>query len=485
MPEKTSRRGEQQDDLAASSRPHDGAERQKQSPEADRLGDALAFTANGLAPTTVGGAHQIAMLQSLQRAAGNAAVEHLVAQRAVAMAPAIALTDKDIDAIGDQVHTAIEGLGTDEEAVYAGLEKLGKNQPLIDKLKVSYLAHYKADLEGDIRGDFSGKELQLALELINIKDDAKKADLVGQVPTTDPEFKAAARALYAAMKGMGTDIDALYGVLIPFNRDKAKLDKLKLVYTAELAGGLTGKGLEEDIKDEWGLSKNEQSYALYLLNAPLPVANTGAVPRATAGVEAFKQKVPGGEVSAKTGVDPGFGTAEAYEIGYKGGLARETHWLQFIWREIEVTDPVRGQFRLSDIWHANVGDYRLTTDPANPVYNTDSLDHDSPFYEAAAASEVTNEAMTMFDMPSDPAGLVAREFAAGATHVVARAHFNTFMVRDDRVLEQTKVDVQWDHLAPATPPRTQSAKSAGKVSRLPKDMKARLVAQYPKFSYIQ
>lgn len=483
MPDKTSRRREQQDDLATSSRPHDPVERQK--PDAAVVGDALSLANPGLAMGAMGGAHQIAMLQSLQRTAGNAAVEHLVAQRAVAMAPAIALTDKDIDAIAEQVHTAIEGLGTDEEAVYSALEKLGKNQPMIDKMKASYKTQFKADLEGDIRGDFSGKECQLAMELINIKYDPKKADLVGQVPATDPEYKAAARALYAAMKGMGTDIEALYGVLIPFNRDKAKLDKLKAVYTAELAGGLTGKGLEEDIKDEWGLSKNEQSYALYLLNAPLPVANTGAVPRATAGVEAFKQKVPGGEVSAKTGVDPGFGTAEGYEIGFKGGLARETHWLQFIWREIEVTDPVRGQFRLSDIWPSNVSPYKLTTDPDSPVYNTDSLDPTNPFYEAAGASEVTAETMTMFDMPSDPAALVAREFAAGATHVVARAHFNTFMVRDDRVLEQTKVDVQWDHLAPATPPRTQSAKSAGKVSRLPKDMKKRLVEQYPRFSYIQ
>ena len=484
MPDKISRRRERLDDVPAPSRPHETVER-KPSTQGDHLADAVAFAAGGLGSTSLGGPQQIAMMQSLQRTAGNAAVERLVAQRAVAMAPAIALTNKDIDAIAEQVHTAIEGLGTDEEAVYSALEKLGKNQPMINKVKTSYKTQFKADLEGDIRGDFSGKECQLALELINIKHDPKKADLVGKVPATDPEYKAAARTLYAAMKGMGTDIEALYGVLMPFNRDKAKLDKLKAVYTAELAGGLTGKGLEEDIKDEWGLSKNEQSYALYLLNAPLPVANTGAVPRATAGAEAFKQKVPGGVASARTGVDPGFGSAQGYEIGFKGGLARETHWLQFIWREIEVTDPVRGKFRLSDVWHANVGDYSLTTDPANPVYNTDSLDHNNPFYEAAGASEVTNETMTMFDMPSDPSALVAREFAAGATHVAARAHFNTFMVRDYRVLEQTKVDVQWDHAGPATPPRTQSAKSAGKVSSLPKDMKKRLVQQYPRFSYIQ
>src|SRR3989442_12756397 len=107
MPDKTSRRREQQDDLATSSRPHDPVERQK--PDAAVVGDALSLANPGLAMGDMGGTHQIAMLQSLQRTAGNAAVEHLVAQRAVAMAPAIALTDKDIDAIAEQVHTAIEG----------------------------------------------------------------------------------------------------------------------------------------------------------------------------------------------------------------------------------------------------------------------------------------------------------------------------------------------------------------------------------------
>src|SRR2546425_320129 len=154
MPDKTSRRREQQDDLATSSRPHDPVERQK--PDAAVVGDALSLANPGLAMGAMGGAHQIAMLQSLQRTAENAAVEHLVAQRAVAMAPAIALTDKDIDAIAEQVHTAIEGLGTDEEAVYSALEKLGKNQPMINKMKASYKTQFKADRQG-ARGRHQGR----------------------------------------------------------------------------------------------------------------------------------------------------------------------------------------------------------------------------------------------------------------------------------------------------------------------------------------
>src|SRR2546430_12111437 len=107
MPDKISRRRERLDDVPAPSRPHEKVER-KPSSQGDRLADAVAFAAGGLGSTSLGGPQQIAMMQSLQRTAGNAAVERLVAQRAVAMAPAIALTNKDIDAIAEQVHTAIE-----------------------------------------------------------------------------------------------------------------------------------------------------------------------------------------------------------------------------------------------------------------------------------------------------------------------------------------------------------------------------------------
>ena len=406
-------------------------------------------------------------------------------QRAVAFAPAIAVTDKDIEALADQVHTAIEGLGTDEEGVYSALQKLGKDQPTINRLKKKYKDKYKADLEADIRGDFSGKELQLALELINIKADAKQAALVGQMPATDAEFKAAAKALYAAMKGMGTKIETLYGVLIPFNRDKAALDKLKAVYQTELAGGLTGKGLEADIKDEWGLSKNEESYALYLLNAPPPGTPHAGPALTAAGAEAFKTTVPGGELSARTGASMGAPYDQMYSLGYKGGLANESHWLQFIWREVCVTDAKGKNSRLADSITTTGGTCNLTTDPDAPNYNTDSASPTSPFYEAGGMHGRTDDSITMFDMPAPATAFVTREFAGGAKKVVSRAHFNTFLVRDYKVLQQVKVDVEWTFVTAASPPRVQSARSEGDADSLPKDMKLRLVAQYPLFAYIK
>jgi hypothetical protein len=436
---------------------------------------------------------------ALQRAAGNRAVEGLIAtrgrapadrerppvQRAVAFAPAIALTDKDLEALADQVHTAIEGWGTDEEGVYSAFQKLGKAQPTINKLKKKYKDKYKADLEADVRGDFSGKELQLALELINIKADAKQAALVGQKPATDPEFKAAAKALYAAMKGMGTKIEALYGVLMPFNRDKPALDRLKAVYQTELLGGLTGKGLEADIKDEWGLSKNEESYALYLLNAPPPGAPHAGPALTAAGAEAVKGKVPGGELSARTGASMGAPYDQMYSLGYKGGLAAESHWLQFIWREVVVTDARGKDSRLADSITTTGGTYNLTTDPDAPNYNTDSASATSPFYEAGGLHGRTADSITMYDMPAPATAFVTREFAGGAKRVVSRAHFNTFLVRDYKVLQHVKVEVEWTFVNAAAPPRVQSARSEGNAESLPDDIKLRLVAQYPLFAYIK
>jgi hypothetical protein len=458
----------------------------------------------------MGDSSRASALTSLQRAAGNGAVDWLVSesahsqaqprfnlsvQRAVAFAPAIALTDKDYDAIAEQVHKAIEGLGTDEQAVYSALEKLGKDQTGIDKLKQVYKTKYRVDLEDDIRGDFSGRELQLALELINIKDDKKKSDLVGTVPATDAEYKTAADKLYGAMKGMGTNTEILDGVLMPFNRDKAKLDRLKDVYkNQEPGGGLTGKGLEADINDEWGLSKNELSYALYLLNAPPPGTLHTSATVSTAGPEGFADAVPGGAVSAHTGAKfrvGGTDVPDGFSIGYEGGLASESHWLQFIWREIIVTDAAGADSSLNDsITTSSKTPYNLTTDPGSPNYNTDSKQAGgNPFYESSFSTNRTAEATTMFDYPAPMNHLVNREFAKGATKVISRAHFNTFLIRDYKTLERVSVDVEWvfnGPIAGGSPPapRTQTV-SGGAADKLPSDMKDVLVAQYPHFSYIQ
>jgi hypothetical protein len=452
------------------------------SARAFTVGRNIFFGSNEYSPGTFEGqrliAHELAHV--VQQSSGLSMIQR-----------AVALTDDDYKALAEQLYKAMKGLGTDEEAIYAALQKLDKDAAAITKLKEVYKKNYKgADLEAEIRSEMSGKELRFALELIGIKDDPKSADIVGKLPTTDDEYKAVAKKLYAAMKGLGTDEEAIYGLLLPFNRDEPKLTKLKTIYQSELKGGLTGKGLEADIKDE--MSSDELAYALYLLNAPPPAANRTTVTVSKPGTEAHTGKVEGGEVSVHTGTQytpTAAGAAlrpEGFSLGYKGGLASETRWLQFIWREIVVNHPTKGEYHVkAAIGTSAKHGYSLTTDRDKPTYNTDSADADNPFYEAGFFSNRTADAMTMFDQPAAIESHVRAAFSDGATKVTSRAHFNTFLIRDYKTLYHVYLQVEWTFNSAAASPNVQTVKSAGKADSLPSDMKEKLVEQYPKFDYIQ
>jgi annexin-like protein len=430
------------------------------------------------------GAPDLLSVATLQRSVGNAAVATLLRADGPRLMRLVTLTADDETALCEQLHDAMAGWGTDERKIYVSLQKLGKDATAIAALKKAYKDKYGDDLEAELRSEMSGEELRLALDLIGIVEDTSKGAMVGSAPTTPEGFKRAAAALYGAMKGWGTDEEAIFAALIPFNRDAASLATLSTTYSTEHSGGLTGKGLEADLNDE--LSGDELSYALFLLNAPPPRAATGAPGVAAPGTEVHTGKVEGGTVSVRTGTQlTAGGLAEGYSVGYKGGLSDESAWLQFIWREIEVEDPVRGDFRLDQTITTSGGTYKLTTDPDDPHYNTDTASGTDPFYEAAGMSDRTADSSTMYDMPSPMDHLVKAQLAAGATKVTSRAHFNTFLIRDYRAIYRVTVDVEWVFTSAATPPRTQRVTGTSKVDGLPSGIRARLVEQFPKFAYIE
>jgi hypothetical protein len=80
--------------------------------------------------------------------------------------------------------------------------------------------------------------------------------------------------------------------------------------------------------------------------------------------------------------------------------------------------------------------------------------------------------------------LVQAEWGRGATRVVSRAHFNTYLVRDMDVLHRIGVDVEWDYANRSVPPRTQHTSNAGAASALDPRMRQRLIEQFPNFDYI-
>jgi hypothetical protein len=421
-----------------------------------------------------------AALLRLQRTAGNAVVRRLLAPAAVTIRRAPTLAADDYSALAQQLHEAMAGWGTDEEAIYASLQKLQKDATAIAALKKAYKDAYKTDLEDDIRGEMSGSELDFALELVGAG--SGKGASVGAPPATDAEFKTAAKKLHAAMEGWGTDEEGIYAVLVPFNRDATKLSTLKTTYKTEY-----GTELEADIRDE--MSSDELAYALYLLNAP-PSASPKATTTVTAaGTEDHAGKVPGGDVSVHTGANMTVGGTpmpDTFSVGYSGGLAADSGWIQFLWSEIIATQPDGSDLAVTATGLGTTnGTMDLTTDPSAPQVTVDTATTTSPFYESGGVSIRTPSATTMYDRPEAFDSIVAAQFDAGATKVVERDHFDEFLVRDYKTIYHTSVVVQWTYTTKTAVTRKTTAGGGAKVDGMPSPYRGRLIKQFPSFDYIQ
>ncbi len=157
-----------------------------------------------------------------------------------------AAAEPDYAALAVQIRKAIVGLGTDEEAVYRALRQLGRDANKIARLEALYLNQFGDSLEDDIRGDFSGSELDQALVLIS-----------------STELQLTARRIRTAVEGWGTDEDAIYEALGSLNRDQTKVQQLKDIYQ-----DLYHEDLLTRIDKE--MSGDELGFALHLLRQPTP-----------------------------------------------------------------------------------------------------------------------------------------------------------------------------------------------------------------------
>lgn len=202
-------------------------------------------------------------LGRLQGAAGNRATATLVAQRA-ARAPSRAsgapviqreLSLAQAASVAARIHEAVEGLGTDEEAVYGALS--GRTPEDIDAIRDAYFLAYDETLQAAINDDFSGDELERVNRLLQghagpgvIATDAQEA---AALATRAREIAASLReAIYGAGTAEAEIFNALEG------RTEAEIGAIKREYLA-----LTDNTLEEDLVDD--LSGDELERALALL----------------------------------------------------------------------------------------------------------------------------------------------------------------------------------------------------------------------------
>jgi hypothetical protein len=296
---------------------------------------------------------------------------------------------------------------------------------------------------------------------------AEKAAADFQAAVTTPDWPEAVKAL-----GL---IDEGAAVVLMRARSTAEVTSI-----AAAAKPLAGKK-----------SKLVYRLARFVLNDPgAAAAHAALVSVSTEGKLRASAKVRGGKIKVRTGgktknLGSGLESEERFWLSYEGTDAPSTRWLQFIWREIVATDPVKGKYRVAGNMTTTGGSYALTTDPKQPSYNTDVVPGAAnPFYETTGINNRTADSTTIFDLPYNASDKVDGAFDAGATKVVSRAHFVTYLVRDWQVLHKANIDIEWRFGAKGdTPARRQSAgvSSAGKLDSRQHD---RLVAQYPKFDYL-
>lgn len=149
-----------------------------------------------------------------------------------------------LDAVAQQVHDAVEGLGTDETAIYGALA--GRTQQQIDAIAAAYLRMYRRPMIDDLRDDLSDGEMRRLATLS---------------PTFAPQGAAGpggaaeqiAVQLRDAMAGLGTNEEGILAALS--NRSAAEIVAIKAAYRA-----LTGRELEADLRDD--LSGDELRRAL-------------------------------------------------------------------------------------------------------------------------------------------------------------------------------------------------------------------------------
>jgi hypothetical protein len=157
--------------------------------------------------------------------------------------------------VAQQVHDAVEGAGTDENAVFGALA--GRTQEEIDRIAAAYLRMHGRAMIDDLRDDLSDGELRRLATLS---------------PAFAPEGAAGpggaagvAAQLRDAMEVLGTNEEAVPAALS--NRSPAEILAIKAAYL-----GLTGRHLEADLRDE--LSGDELQRALAQLGIAQTVTET-------------------------------------------------------------------------------------------------------------------------------------------------------------------------------------------------------------------
>lgn len=228
------------------------------------------------------------------------------------------------------------------------------------------------------------------------------------------------------------------------------------------------------------------------------IATRGTVAHSgTVGVAAGQQGPPVGSVEVRTGEEielaPGSRIPNVIAIEYSGSLLADSKWLQFVWFEMLAITP-SGVVRASGTIPTSSGSKPFTTNPASPSWTVDSASTSNPFYEAAGVNIRNGSSTTMFDAPggSSAAPLAAAVYggAPTATSVIFTAHFDTFLIQNNRAVYHVPYSASTSFAPPAGAASPAASAigytvgAAGQLSGLTANLRTILLASYPTFTAI-
>lgn len=153
------------------------------------------------------------------------------------------------DSLAEQVYDAIDGLGTNENKVYGALSQVSGNGAGCAAVRSAYQSKYNSNMMDDLRGDFSGDELERVIGYFS------------------SDYTGLAQMLHSAMDGAGTDETAVEACLklvrgnIPAGQ--ALKRAFKNLYGEDLRDWIRGDfscGAEEEMLGMFGNEYNDMEH---------------------------------------------------------------------------------------------------------------------------------------------------------------------------------------------------------------------------------
>ena len=194
------------------------------------------------------------VVAQLQSTAGNRATAAAIRSGAVVQR---VISTGQAAALAERLYDAMEGLGTDEDAVYGALS--GRTPEDLDAIREAYYFAYNHTLLEDVNDDFSGDELARVMRLLEGRP-APGATATAAERETSATARARdiAQQLVDAISGAGTEEDQIFNALE--GRSADEIAEIRRQYFA-----LTGHSLDRDLRDD--LSGDELERALALVHS--------------------------------------------------------------------------------------------------------------------------------------------------------------------------------------------------------------------------